>query len=381
MTESKSVAEKTKELMNNIKNMRDSTAILLITFITLFIILLVSIIYFFYFRPLRERECDFMDTMYGTVNGKIQSIDTNLDDFKYNLRDYYIKTAYNCCNGGKYKNDFVDTCSLVNVLKQGARGLDFEIYSIDDTPVIASSTDYDNYYIKETFNYVNFKDAMNIIRDNAFNGSRVPNPLDPIIVHLRIKSSNINMYDNFAKLLENYNTILLGKEYSYEYKGRNLGNVPLSEFMGKVIIIVDRSNISYLESPKFVEYVNMTSNSMFMRALYYYDIKNTPDINEIIEYNKLCMTIGMPDKGNDPDNPSFIVTSEMGCQMTAARFQKVDTNLENYTIYFDEKGYAFVLKPERLRYVPVTIPTPEPQKPQLSYATRDVSSDFYNFEI
>ena len=125
----------------------------------------------------------------------------------------------------------------------------------------------------------------------------------------------------------------------------------------------------------------MTSNSMFMRALHYYDIKNTPDINELIEYNKLCMTLALPDKGNDPENSSLMVTSEMGCQMTAMRFQKIDTNLENYTIYFDEKGYAFVLKPERLRYVPVIIPDPEPQKPELSNATRDVTSDFYNLEI
>ena len=39
----------------------------------------------------------------------------------------YIKTAYNCCSGGNYKNDYVDLCVLKNILKQGVRGLDFEI--------------------------------------------------------------------------------------------------------------------------------------------------------------------------------------------------------------------------------------------------------------
>ena len=41
----------------------------------------------------------------------------------------------------------------------------------------------------------------------------------------------------------------------------------------------------------------------------------------------------------------------------------------------------FVLKPANLRYVPTTVPAPEPQDPKLSYATRTVKSDFYHFNI
>ena len=66
-----------------------------------------------------------------------------------------------------------------------------------------------------------------------------------------------------------------------------------------------------MDTQEFYEYVNMTSNSVFMRALHYYDIKYTPDMNELIEANKLGMTIGMPDKGNNPENPSGIVMKEI----------------------------------------------------------------------
>jgi hypothetical protein len=38
------------------------------------------------------------------------------------------------------------------------------------------------------------------------------------------------------------------------------------------------------------------------------------------------------------------------------------------------------LKPENLRYIPVTIPTPTPQNPAYSYATREASTDFYSFK-
>ena len=128
MTEAKNIVN---DALNNLANMKDSTAILLIAVISLIIILIV-ILYYFYYTTLRGRECKTMDGVYGTLNGKIRSIDKSLDDFKYTFKDYYIKTAYNCCSGGNYKNDFVDTCVLKDLLKQGIRGLDFEIFSIDE---------------------------------------------------------------------------------------------------------------------------------------------------------------------------------------------------------------------------------------------------------
>jgi hypothetical protein len=63
------------------------------------------------------------------------------------------------------------------------------------------------------------------------------------------------------------------------------------------------------------------------------------------------------------------------------RYQVVDTNLEENDMFFNDAGSAFVLKPEKLRYVPETIPDPPPQNPEVSFATREVSSDFYKFEI
>jgi hypothetical protein len=381
----KNAGQIVNETINNafksVKEMKESTLILLIVVVTLLIIL-IAIAYYFYYSFLRKRECTAMDTIYGEVNTKIRSVDTGLEDFGYTFKDYYIKSAYNCCSGGNYKNDYVDTCILKDVLKQGVRGLDFEIFSINDQPVVATSTS-DSYYIKETFNYINFADIMAIIRDYAFASSTCPNPFDPIIIHLRIKSTNQEMYKNFAEIFKNggFNTLMLDDSYSYECHGTNMGNVKLKDIMGKIVLIVDRSNTSFLECPEFYEYVNMTSNSVFMRALHYYDIKYTPDMNELIEFNKQNMTIGMPDKGSNPDNPSSIIMREMGCQLLGMRYPLIDTNIEENNIFFDESGYAFVLKPENLRYIPVTIDLPPPQNPELSYATRTVQSDFYKFDV
>lgn len=375
------ISNANKNISNVVKNlsqMKESTAVVLISCI-IFIIILISFLVYFYYSGLRGRECKNMNKIYGDLNGKIRSID-DTDQFNYTFKDYYIKSAYNCCSGGNYKNDYVDTCNLKTLLKQGVRGLDFEIFSINDSPVVATSTS-DSYYVKETFNYVNFVDVMNILRDYAFSTSTAPNSRDPIIIHLRIKSTNQAMYQNFAKLLENYDSILLSKDYDSENNGKNFGNVPIKNLLGKVVIIVDRSNISFLECPEFYRFVNMTSNSVFMRALHYYDIKYTPDMNELIDFNKQNMTIGMPDKGSNPENPSSLVMREMGCQLLAMRYQKIDVNIEENDIFFDEKGYAFVLKPENLRYIPVTVPLPPAQNPELSFATKTVQSDFYSFNI
>lgn len=366
------------DITKTVTDMKETTATFIITLITL-VIILIAFLYYFYYSFLRSRECSFMNSIYGDLNGKIRSID-NSEQFNYTFKDYYIKTAYNCCSGGNYKNDYVDTCVLKTLLKQGVRGLDFEIFSIGDKPVVATSTS-NSYYVKETFNYIDFGNVMNIIRDYAFSTSTAPNSSDPIIIHLRIKSTNQEMYKNFARLLERFDSLLMSKDYDSEYYGQNFGNVELKKLMGKIVIIVDRSNTSFLECPEFYKFINMTSNSVFMRALHYYDIKYSPDLNELIEFNKQNMTIGMPDKGSNPENPSSVVMRETGCQLLGMRYQSINTNIEENDIFFDENGYAFVLKPANLRYIPVTIPLPPPQNPELSYATRTVQSDFYKFEI
>ena len=151
--------------------------------------------------------------------------------------------------------------------------------------------------------------------------------------------------------------------------------------MGKISIIVDRSNLAFLECKEFYEYVNMTSSSIFMRQLTFDEIKYNSDITELIEYNRLCMTIGIPNSGANPPNPSSVVLRETGCQLLAMRYQNIEANVEENDAFFNENNSAFVLKPLLLRYNPVTIAAPPPQDPALSYNTRTVSSDYFSFNI
>ena len=67
--------------------------------------------------------------------------------------------------------------------------------------------------------------------------------------------------------------------------------------------------------------------------------------------------------------------------MVAMRYQFVDNYLIQNTSFFDKCTYAFCLKPEDLRYKPVIIDEATPQDPALSYATRNVTTDFYAFDF
>jgi len=337
-------------------------------------------IYYLYIKNLMNRECSYMNNKYGTINGKIQSMNSANPKSKYTLKDYYIKTAYNCCSGGSYKNDYVNTCNLTNVLKQGCRGLDFEIYSINDQPVIATSTS-DSYYIKETYNSVPFADAMKIIVNYAFSDTGAPNPSDPILIHLRIKSSNQKMFQNLANIFDTYDKYFMGPGTSYESGKTNFGNTKLLDLSKKIVLIIDNSNKAFMDNRDLYEYVNILSNSVFMRALRNYDIKNTPDLAELQNFNKRNMTIAMPDKGSNPSNLSAAAARLTGCQMIAMRFQHDDVSLKESDKFFSDAGCAFVLKPENLRDIPITVPAPKSQNPAVSYQPRTVSTKNYSFNI
>lgn len=427
-----------KKGVNDLLEMQENTAITLLTFLT-FLTIIMAFLYYFYFNGTgtiggialiiiivvmfsvvgnalmgsagvaagcvigiivgiaiytrminskSTRNCNMMNEVYGTLNTAISNVD--LSKYDGCLYDYYIKTAYNCCSGGNYKNDYVSMCSLQDILKQGVRGLDFEIYSIDDQPVVATST-VDNFCVKETFNYVNFSDVINTIVNNAFTET-VPNPNDPIIIHLRIKSENTKMYKNLSDIFGSI-TQLLMTNYTYENMGangpQNFGAVKLSEMLGKIVIIVDKNNTTCLcedcsetdECGDFYEFVNMTSNSSFMQLLRYGDIQYTQTPDDLINQNRQAMTIGIPDKGPNPPNPSSAVMRSLGVQMLAMRYQSVDANVEENDLFFNDNKSAFVLKPANMRAITVTIPDAKPQDPALYYTSRTITSPFYNLNV
>jgi hypothetical protein len=363
---------KLKEVFNIDRNRKIQ---IILTAILVLIVVTISV-YAFHKMRLNKINCENLSKVYNTVP-KLTSV-VNTDLCSHPLRDFYVKTAYNCCCSGQFKNDFVNICALTTCIQQGARCLDFEIYSINNKPVVAAAS-IDDYTVKETYNSIPITDVFNVIENIAFS-SGTPAYEDPLILHFRIMSNNIPMYDELANIISTQlNNRTLEKNYLYEYQGKNLGRVQLSNFAGKIIIVVDSSNPTYKKT-KLEEYINITSGSPFMHILRYDKVKYTQDLT-LTDFNKKQMTIVIPDLSSLDKNPNFNIARQYGCQFIAMSFQNYDTNLEYYNAFFDKQKSAYVLKPAKLRYVPVSIPQPNPPPKDYSYETRVLKTDYYNYNI
>lgn len=307
------------------------------------------------------------------IDKNLTSISLEDNQSKFKLRDYYIKAAYNAFNPDKFKNSNVSMDAFLYVIARGCRFIDFEVFSVENQPVIASSS-VNSFNYKETYNHIPVSDAFEVLGSYVFSGSKCPNPGDPFIIHMRIMSQNITMYDNLAKIIAGSKTLarnLLGPKYGREYQSKDLGNENLADFRGKVILIVDGTNPVYRKTNLF-ELVNMSSKSLFLSKYTYFGVKNVGDPQAFKDANKKNMCLVVPEKGGRPVNDGHNAPFTWGCQIAAMCFQEEarDEKLKAYEDKFASVGYAFILKPEDLRYVPITIAPPKPPNPKASMESR-----------
>jgi len=346
-------------------------------------IALAAIIYLFVSKVnLKQNE---INSTYTNPNNAMKTLTTlaipSVDVKTMPLRNFYIKTALNCCCLGEWKNNYVDTIALKSAIVKGYRCLDFEIYSENNKPVVAASTK-PSFYYKETYNSILFLDAMTTLSQNAF--TQAPNGTDPLFINLRIKSNNTKIIPDIVSAIRDQfgDDKLLGADYNYLYGGNNLGQTPISDLMSKVIVIADLSNPMCTDKdlPLF-QIINFGSNSPFLHLLQYeMGVKNTPDMDALIDYNKKNMSIVLPD-APFKENINFNVASAFGCQFIGMMTQLNDINLEIYNKAFDDNGSAFMLKPPELCYQPIVLEIPPPQKPGLSLAGRNYSTDYASWSV
>lgn len=366
------------KMMDVIKNNKLLGDYLLLTFLIIAVVLIV--LYINNQLTKKTRNTASMKEDLSIVENYISNINGNDATYQHNLRDYYIMSSYNSCCNGEFENGFVSTDALIQVIKRGARVLDFEIYSVDNNTVVAASPS-NNYYQKGTYNSIPFSSVIDVVDSYAFSASTAPNFNDPLFLHFRIKSNNSHVFDDMAKVISSsLANHKLPKKYNYESNGENIGAEPIRNFMSKVIIVVDRTNNMYKNS-KLDELINLTSGSLFLQSLRDYDVRFTPSATELINANKKNMTISMPDLHASDTNMAPDIHQKMGCQMVCMNFQNVDSHLIYYLEEFNTNGSAFILKPEALRYIPIMAKTPTKQDPSLSYAPREVKKPYFRHVI
>lgn len=360
----------------------------LLVFLLIIIGLLIWLLIFYFHGKLKLKQLNNnkMILSYQERGGtSIGSINSSNPQFIHLLRDYYVMSSYNSCCGGDSLKDFVDLTPLKQVINQGARLLDFEIYSKNGNPIIAAGPEASSdgkFYLKGTYNSISFKSVMSTVKTHAFSGRTCPNPDDPLFLSFRIKTNSKLIYDYMGEVLRKlFGGHFLQARYSYE--GRNIKsgkdsipNIPLLNLKRKVIILVQDPNHNYRET-KLHEFINISgkgTDGTGMPFAEFYKNKKiimSHAIQDVINTNKKFLGFSQPDYSDTKNNSPAIIHQSKGVQFVMMNFSFLDDeHLINYLNYFNKKGSAFVLKPNHLRYFEKKIKPPKPQDPKVSYAPR-----------
>lgn len=322
----------------------DKEEIIKYTLILTCFCLLIFIIYYFINSQLKnDANCKALNKLYP--NGAALA-SFNYSDAKQ-LSAYYIKSAYNCCATGNFSYDYVNSCALKKCLQQGVRFLDFQIYSVNNEPVIGTSYIRSDFY-KQSFNSVKLDSALEYIKNGAFNSSECSNFNDPLFLHFRIESQNTKMYNKMAKIIQNKLNDYLLNISKYGKETIDITQESIKIFKRKIIIVVDKTNDKYTTTDLF-KYVNLASNGPYMKLLKYTDTIYNSNPRDLLDYNRdIGMTICFPDLLNQSSNYNPVPIMELGISICAMSFQVNDTSIEFYNKFFVEHTSAFVLKPSKL---------------------------------
>ena len=278
------------------------------------------------------------------------------------LRNFYIKTAYNCCNSDGYKNNWVHLCALQNALALGARCLDFEIYSLKHQPIIASSSNT-NFSFKETFNFLTLEEVLDEIVNGQVNTfSTMGETREPLLLHFRIKSEHAEMFDNMGQIINEKfygngsNGILTPlKGVKASESGKGIDRFPINELSGKVIIMIDSPYKEIIKNTLLHNVTNLYSGDHYK----VYRRSQIDSENELLKSStKNKIHIVLPDLNNKLSNYDISEPFKNGCQIMAMKFQQNDLNLRSYLDLFKNsnnrglnstKNASFILKHKTLR--------------------------------
>lgn len=266
---------------------------------------------------------------------------------KVRLKDYIVKSSYNSAVTGKYVN--IDMVKYL--LRRGVRLLDFEVMLLNDAPMI-TYTDDSSLESINTNNTLLLDNVFSMVVSNAF-VQPTPNVKDPLFIHLRIKSKpgSNKLYRLIAKSID---STLKDKVYN----GQITKNTKISDIMGKIVIIVDKTiNRDYKQlsacSPSekdcynLNKYVNLESGSDLLFLHHYNELLNlSQDLIRVEDKCPICtsttnMRLILPDTINkntkNPNIDDFILN--YGSQFVLYKFYSKDEELEKYEQLFnDNKG-------------------------------------------
>ena len=376
---------KAKALINKLDN--SETVIITLGVIILLLIVLVG--WIFDRLGLKEKSCTKLDIYYPNptnqsyFNGNytIKSAASSIfDNSNSNLINYHVKSAYNCCCGDGYKNNFVAICALEKCIANGCRFLDFEIYSYNNDPIIASSTANSN-YIKETYNALLLSDVLITLTENAFDGVKTICYNDPLILNFRVMSTNMTMLEKMGDLFEEYldRSVNSNFELLKTYKDAQVLSIKMRDLYRKIIIICDfNSESNIIINPKLVKlksYINLKGKGLYCNTYRYNEIVAKDGNSQFMEDTKRKFTIVLPNLDNSIRNFDSVSSFTNGCHAICMKHQNLDSNLIGYNNQFElNNRFSWKFKDAILLNITPPPLTSSPGVSIVTYSPSDLTS-------
>jgi hypothetical protein len=324
--------------------------------ILLIIIIFTYVLYRLYKKRLEivNREGYFFDK---TVEQEI--IDAKDDDNPVKINS--VNDAYSdipvlqCLIKGSYNTaitkNFVSLDMIQYVLSRGCRFIDFEVFYLDEKPMVSYSND-PNFAIIETDNRILLDNVLSHAVTNGFN-SPAPNKNDPLFIQLRIKSNEEKIYNEVAKSINN--TLI-----NRLYKGEITKTTKISDIKGKVVLVVDRTiNYKYKDftncnNPNdktcydLKKQTNIESGSEFLRTTDSGTILSKRIKPPVINNNNLTTDVDylqivtFDSNKNDSNKNPIPLIKDYGCQIMLYQFYNKNENLQLYEHIFNDNLYGIV---------------------------------------
>ena len=290
----------------------------------------------------------------------------------YKIKDFYIKTAYNCFCSGDFKNDYVNSCALANCYKNGVRALDIQIFSLNGEPIIAANSLNTNYY-KETFNYITLEEGIREINNIYKLTNNNKRNSDPIFLILRLHYDSIFNENKDINYIDEKKTIFYNKIYkilnyefpntgedsftnnyffnNYSNQDKSVPNISIDKAKYKIFLFVilnegelNSTDTELLKSSELSNIIDEYGNDSdgFTYDRYNDYINNDKYSTRVLTKNNLHYC--MPNLGPNNYNYNFTDILSRGIQFIGMNFQNNDKYLKEYNNYFQENsnGLSFV---------------------------------------
>ena len=349
--------------------------VLVIVAFVLFIILFFKIDIFNlkFFKSKNHKDKKYIHKDYY-VNRNLVNAISKSDYRDKKLSDFYIKTAFNCCNVG-YGTSNVER--LKSIISEGFRCLDFKLIYKNNTLHIENQPQNETFY-----------NALEIIDTHCFSNSYCHNNEDPLIINIRL-DENITeaekklIYKKLREMFKTLNSNKMDSTFSLLQK-TNILEVSLDKLKNKIIVMCNYDyttveNDGIDAKHELLQYIHFNTDIVknddtltSIKTTFTNDNKNnaiismqineslkTNSVDFLIELNKNYPMMLIPNSYTNlsaVENPTSL-EDIFGYTFRALEFSStndfskeiVDPDMKVYVDEFNIANSAFILKPIKLR--------------------------------